>query len=87
MGALRYLLVIVLVGLGALLTVAEHVDRTRLGYSIRELEQEQGRLVETEKAARLAYEQAVVPERLVERAEALKVASPDELASVTGGDR
>jgi hypothetical protein len=87
MGALRYLLVIALVGFLALLTVSEHVDRTRLGYSIRDLEQEQGRLVEEQKAARLAYEQAVVPERLVERSAALKVATPAELASVTGGDR
>ena len=84
MSALRYLLVIALVGTLAILTVGEHVDRTRLGYELRELEQERARLNEREKSARLAYEQAVVPERLRERAEALKVAEPSELSALLG---
>jgi hypothetical protein len=86
-GALRYLLVIALVGVLAVLTVAEHVERTQLGYSVRILEKDRARLVEEQKAARLAYEQAVVPERLVKRAAALKVATPTELATLTGGGR
>ena len=84
MGALRYLLVIALVGTLALATVGEHVDRTRLGYELRELERERARLAEEEKTARLAYEQAVVPEQLRERAEELKVAEPSELAVLLG---
>jgi hypothetical protein len=86
-GALRYLLVIALVGVLSILTVTEHVERTRLGYAIRELERERGRLAEEEKAARMAYERAVVPERLVERAVTLKVASRPELAALTGNER
>jgi hypothetical protein len=85
-GALRYLLVIALVGTLALLTVGEHVDRTRLGYELRELERERARLAEEEKTARLAYEQAVTPERLRERAEELKVADPRELAVLLGAN-
>jgi hypothetical protein len=84
MSALRYLLVIALVGALAVLTVAEHVERTRLGYEVRALEEERARLIEDEKQARLDYEQALAPERLVERARALKVASDAELASLTG---
>lgn len=87
MGALRYLLVIALVGILAIMTVAEHVERTRLGYAIRVKEKEKAQLLEEEKAARLAYERAVVPERLVERAEALGIASPEELAALTGARR
>ena len=87
MGALRYLLVIALVGVLSILTVAEHVERTRLGYAIRELEGERSRLQEEEKAARLAYERAVVPERLVERAVTLRVATEAELAALTGDTR
>ena len=87
MGALRYLLVIALVGVLAILTVAEHVERTRLGYAIRAHEKHKAQLLEEEKAARLAYERAVVPERLVERAEALGVASAQELAVLTGAPR
>ncbi|MGE0712476.1 MAG: hypothetical protein AB7N76_01355 [Planctomycetota bacterium] len=79
MGALRYVSVIVLVGALALATVSEHVERTRLGYELRKLEQERVRLVERRKAARLAYERAVVPEHLRERAAALGVASEAEL--------
>jgi hypothetical protein len=85
--ALRYLLVIALVGVLAVLTVAEHVERTRLGYEVRALEEERARLVEEEKVRRLEYEQAVVPERLVERAKALGVASEQELAALTGAGR
>ncbi|MBL4849462.1 MAG: hypothetical protein JKY65_28365 [Planctomycetes bacterium] len=84
MGALRYLLVIALVGTLALLTVGEHVDRTRLGYELRELERERARLAEEEKTAELAFEQAVVPEQLRDRAEELKVAEPAELAVLLG---
>lgn len=80
MGVLRYLLVIALAGFLAILTVAEHVERTRLGYAVRALETERAQLLEEEKAARLAYEQAVVPERLVARAVELGVATADELA-------
>lgn len=87
MSALRYLLVIALVGVLAVLTVAEHVERTRLGYEVRALEEERARLVEAEKVRRLEYEQAVVPERLVERARALGVASDAELGALTGADR
>lgn len=87
MSALRYLLVIVLVGLLAVLTVAEHVDRTRLGYEVRALEEERTRLIEEEKSCRLTYEQAIAPERLVERARALGVASDDELKALTGASR
>lgn len=87
MGALRYLLVIALVGALSILTVAEHVRRTQLGYSVRTLEKDRSRLLEEQKGARLAYEQAVVPERLVKRATALKVATPAELATLTGGGR
>ena len=84
MGAVRYLLVIALVGLLSVLTVGEHVERTRLSYSIRELERERARLLEEQKQARLAYERAVVPERLIERATALGIASADELQALTG---
>lgn len=87
MGALRYLLVIVLVSVLALLTVAEHVKRTQLGYEVRKLERERARLVEEQKAARLAYEQAVVPERLVERGTALGVGEPRELKALVGATR
>ncbi|RMG19287.1 MAG: hypothetical protein D6731_00045 [Planctomycetota bacterium] len=87
MSSVRYLLVIVLVGVLSLLTVSEHVERTRLGYAIRELERERARLREEEKAALLAYEQAVVPELLVRRAAALGVAGPDELAALVGASR
>lgn len=87
MSALRYLLVIALVGTLAVLTVAEHVERTRLGYEVRALEEERARLVEEEKARRLEWEQAAVPERLVERARALGVASDQELAALTGAVR
>ncbi len=87
MSALRYLLVIALVGVLAVLTVAEHVERTRLGYEVRALEEERARLVEEEKLRRLEYEQAVVPERLVERARALGVAKDEELAALTGAGR
>lgn len=87
MSALRYLLVIALVGVLAVLTVAEHVERTRLGYEVRALEEERARLVEEEKVRRLEYEQAVVPERLVERARALGVASDAELSALTGAGR
>ncbi len=81
---LRYVLVIALVGALAVLTVAEHVEQTRLGYAARELEERRARLVEDEKAARLAYERAVVPERLVERAVALGVARAEDLRALTG---
>ena len=87
MGGLRYLLVIALVGTLALLTVAEHAERTRLGYAMRELERERSRLLEEEKSSRLAYEQAVVPEQLVERARVLGVASAAELDALTGSPR
>jgi len=84
MGALRYLLVIALVGFLALKTVGEHVERTRLGYQVRTLERERTRLAEEEKAARLRYEQAAVPERLVARAASLDVAPSAELDSLLG---
>lgn len=87
MSALRYLLVIALVGVLAVLTVAEHVERTRLGYEVRALEEERARLVEEEKSCRLEYEQAVVPERLAERARALGIASDVELSAFTGASR
>ena len=87
MGALRYLLVIALVGALAILTVAEHVERTRLGYAIRDLEQERSRLREEEKASRLSYERAVVPERLLERASALGVGANGELEALAGTSR
>jgi hypothetical protein len=81
---LRYLSLIALVGALALATVAGHVERTRLGYEVSELEDELARLQAEETAARLAYEQAVVPERLVEAAARLEVARPDELRDLTG---
>ena len=84
MSAPRALLVIALVGLLALLTVADHVERTKLGYEARQLEERRARLVEEEKAARLAWERAVVPERLVERAEALGIAGKPELLALVG---
>ncbi|MBX3467474.1 MAG: hypothetical protein KF878_11335 [Planctomycetes bacterium] len=87
MSALRYLLVIALVGVLAVLTVAEHVERTRLGYEVRALEEERARLVEEEKVRRLEFEQAAVPERLVERARALDVAGQAELEALTGAAR
>ncbi len=84
MGALRYLLVIGCLGVLALFTVAEHVKRTRLGYALRQLEQERSRLKEEEKAQRLAYEAAGVPARLLERAQALRVTTPAELEALAG---
>ena len=50
-------------------------------------EKRKAELLEEEKAARLAYERAVVPERLVERAAAMGVATPEELAALTGAPR
>lgn len=87
MGALRYILVIVLVGVLAALTVAEHTERTRLGYELRKLERERVKLIEQRKAARLGYEQRVVPEHLRDRAEALGVASEAELNALVGERR
>lgn len=84
MSALRYLLVIALVGVLALLTVADHVDRTRVGYDLRGLEERRARLLEEEKAARLAYERAAVPDRLMVRAEALGVAKRADLLALAG---
>lgn len=84
MSALRYLLVIALVGVLALLTVADHVERTRLGYDLRALEERRGRLLEEEKAARLAYERAAIPEKLMVRAEALGVARRADLLALAG---
>jgi hypothetical protein len=82
--ALRYLLVIALVLVLALLAVADHVERTQLGYDVRALEEERARLVEDEKMARLDYERAVVPERLVARGVALHIAPEAELLALTG---
>ncbi len=87
MGVARYLLVIGLIGCLALLTVAEHAERTRIGYALRELETERARLAEEEKAARLAYERAVVPEGLLERAAAVAVGTPAELQGLASGPR
>lgn len=84
MGALRYLLVIALLGVLSILTVAEHVKRTRLGYEVRRLEQRRARLLEERKAAQLAYERAVVPEQLIVQARALGVAEPSELQALSG---
>ncbi len=75
MSVLRYLLVIGVIGGLALITVAEHAERTRIGFALRELETERARLAEEEKTARLAFEQAVVPERLLERAAAIGVSA------------
>jgi hypothetical protein len=83
-GALRYVLVIALVGGLALATVSEHVERTRLGYDLRKTERERVRLLEKRKAARLGYERAVAPERLQKRAQALGVASEAELRTLAG---
>ena len=87
MSVLRYLLVIALIGLLALLSVTEHVERTRVGYSIRKLEREQSELLEEQKAAELLYERAVVPERLLERAADLRVADSAELQALVGAQR
>jgi len=87
LSSVRYLLVVALVGALAILTVAEHVERTKLGYEIRELEEERDRLAEEEKTARLAYEQAAVPERLVDRAVALGVVEPGDVEGLTGATR
>lgn len=73
MSVLRYLLVIGMIGALALITVAEHAERTRIGFALRELETERARLTEEEKAARLAFERAVVPEQLLERAAAIGI--------------
>lgn len=87
MGALRYVLMILLVGALALLSVAEHVERTRLGYELRGLEERRDRLREEEQARRLASERALVPERLIERAVALRVAPEAELRALAGTSR
>lgn len=84
MGAVRYVLLILLVGALALCTVSEHVERTRLGYELRGLEERRDRLREEEQARRLAHERALVPERLVERAVALGIAPEPELRGLVG---
>lgn len=84
MGTLRYVLVIALVSALALLTVSEHVKRTKIGYELRTLDKERVRLREVKKAAQLDYERAVVPERLRERAAELEIASPTELTALAG---
>ena len=84
MGALRYLLVIALLGVLSILTVAEHVKRTQIGYEVRKLEQRRARLLEERKAAQVAFEQAVVPEQLIQRSGALGVADPAELRALSG---
>jgi hypothetical protein len=81
---LRYLSVIALVGVLSVVTVADHVERTRLGYEVSDLESELERLRAEETAARLSYEQAAVPERLCEVAVELEVADAAELRDLTG---
>lgn len=87
MGVVRYLLVIVLVGTLATCTVNEHVKRVQIGYEVRALEKERGRLQEERKASQLAWERAAVPERLVERAVVLDVAERPALEALTGATR
>ena len=87
MGAVRYVLLILLVGALALCTVAEHVERTRLGYELRGLMERRDRLREEEEARRLAVERALVPERLVERGVALGLAPEVELRALVGAQR
>jgi cell division protein FtsL len=86
-GVVRYLLVIVLVGVLATCTVNEHVKRVQVGYEVRSLEKERARLQEEQKTAQLAWERAAVPERLVDRAVALGVAQRPELEALTGATR
>ena len=74
---------IVLVGMLALLTVREHVERTQLGYDVRALEEQRLRLLEEVKTARLEYEQTAVTERIIERAVALQVAGRAELEALS----
>jgi hypothetical protein len=81
---LRYLSVIALVGALAIVTVAQHVDRTRLSYEVSELEDELERARVEETTARLAYEEAAVPEGLSEVAVRLEVARAEELRDLTG---
>lgn len=87
MGVVRYLLVIALLGVLAILTVAEHVERTRLGYEVRELEREVRKLEERRKSSVMAYERACAPERVIDRAEALHVVGVSELDSLRRGAR
>lgn len=69
----QYLCIVVcLVGLG-LYTVADHVERVRVGYEIRRLEHEQRRLKEELKTRRLMWERRAAAETVAQRAVALKV--------------
>lgn len=78
----QYLCIVVcLVGLG-LTTVAEHVQRVRIGYEVRRLEKEHRRLKQERKTRRLMWERLAAAETVSKRSIDLQIARPEDIQTL-----
>lgn len=78
----QYLCIVVcLVGLG-LTTVAEHVQRVRIGYEVRRLEKEHRRLKQERKTRRLMWERLAAAETVSKRSIDMKIVRPEDIEAL-----
>ncbi|MDF1662326.1 MAG: hypothetical protein P1V97_11170 [Planctomycetota bacterium] len=78
----QYLCIVVcLVGLG-LTTVAEHVQRVRIGYEVRRLEKEHRRLKQERKTRRLMWERLAAAETVSKRSIDLKIVRAEDIEAL-----
>ena len=83
----QYLCIVIsLVALG-LTTVAEHVERVRIGYEVRRLEKEHRRLKQELKTRRLMWERFAAAETVIKRAVELRLVQKEDIEALHSPDR